>query len=83
MCVHTHVRALAVCVFSSFEENKPSPGTCDKLRDLFEYILCIFSPFFSPPSAIGFLALSALNILSSTHGEFDRQCCVYSFQNLI
>ncbi len=62
MCLHSCMHSL--CVFSSFEENKTSTGTFDKLRYPFEYILCII--YFSP-SVIRCLALSALNILSSTH----------------
>lgn len=62
MCLHSCMHSL--CVFSSFEENKTSTGTFDKLRYPFEYILGII--YFSP-SVIRCLALSALNILSSTH----------------
>lgn len=62
MCLHSCMHSL--CVFSSFEENTTSPGTFDKLRYPFKYILGII--YFSP-SVIRCLALSALNILSSTH----------------
>lgn len=73
LCVCLHLCMHSLCVFSSFEENKTSPGTFDKLRYPFGYILCIFLFFFPSyfsPSVIRCLALSALNILSSTHATW-------------
>lgn len=83
MCLHSCMHSL--CVFSSFEENKTSTGTFDKLRYPFEYILCIIIFF---PQLFFSICDQMPGIVCSQYPEFhtcymQNKSAVYSFQTLL